>query len=278
MNVNEEATAERGRSSAIWLTLLKWPYLSYSVISHDSPQIKGYQSIEEWKKRKLSHPSFQDPKVIYNLEVALPELFLEVHILRAYPLSQGGFQTVIQDLVWTWTMLIICVNKGNWMCWRRLNRNKGDLQINVYIFPCLLRSWRTGLFTHVLTPATSSGLGHYEFCVIPCALGESFFEADCVSSMSSSEESPILCTCCSFTDCHLFLSAFLCLSLQSFSWVIVFNCGQKENDLPLLLTVTTRARTSRCMCWWMLLFKVQYTETYKWKNKTYHPSPGNISD
>lgn len=39
MDVNEEVTWA-GRSSAIWLTLLTWPYLVYSVVSHDSPQIK----------------------------------------------------------------------------------------------------------------------------------------------------------------------------------------------------------------------------------------------
>lgn len=144
----------------------------------------------------------------------------------------------MQDFVWIWTRLIICLNKGNF-CWRRWNRNKGDLQVKIHIFPCPLISWRTGLFTHVLTPSASSG---YKSCVIPCALGESFSEAGCPSSPSSSEESPILCTCCWFADCHLFHSAFLCPNWQSFSWVSTFNCGQKENDLPFLLIASTRAR------------------------------------
>lgn len=63
-----------------------------------------------------------------------------------------------------------------------------------------------------------------------------------MSPTSSSQECPVLCTCCRFTECRLFLSAFLCLSLQSFSQVSVFSCGQKENQLPLLLTASTRAR------------------------------------
>lgn len=63
-----------------------------------------------------------------------------------------------------------------------------------------------------------------------------------MSSTSSSRECPVPCTYCRLTECHLFLSAFLCLGLQSFSQISVFSCGQKEHQLPLLLTPSTRAR------------------------------------